>query len=233
MVATAIAPDGGRWMRSVPSPSTGHTERLATWWRPMSQGVFDQRDHTRRLTMVRERIDDRAFLRLIRKWLKAGLLETDGLVVPPETGSPQGGGLSPVLAHVSWHDALDRWCETVVKAHCRGGARVCRDADDGVCAFRDQDDAERFLGRSQRGERRATSRSLPTRPTSGAAVAFSRACGDASRVWDSSGTGGQIAKACHVSSGVPRARSSRRRAVGSRHGSPSTGTCRDARATGT
>ena len=63
------------------------------------QGVFDQRDHTRRLTMVRERIDDRAFLRLIRKWLKAGLLETDGLVVPPETGSPQGGGLSPVLAH--------------------------------------------------------------------------------------------------------------------------------------
>ncbi len=108
------------------------------------KGVFDQRDHTRRLTMVRERIDDRAFLRLIRKWLKAGLLETDGLVVPPETGSPQGGGLSPVLAHVYLHDALDRWCETVVKPHCRGGARLCRDADDGVCAFRDQDDAERF-----------------------------------------------------------------------------------------
>jgi retron-type reverse transcriptase len=64
------------------------------------KGFFDQLDPTRLLPMLRERVDDRAFLRLIRKWLKAGMLETDGLVVHPETGSPQGGCISPVLANV-------------------------------------------------------------------------------------------------------------------------------------
>jgi group II intron reverse transcriptase/maturase len=108
------------------------------------QGFFDQLDHTRLLTMLRERIDDRAFLRLIRKWLKAGILETDGHVVHPETGSPQGGSISPVLANVYLHYALDVWFDTVVKAHCRGEALLCRYADDWVCAFRYQDDAERF-----------------------------------------------------------------------------------------
>ena len=73
------------------------------------KGFFDQLDHTRLLTMLRERIDDRAFLRLIRKWLKAGILETDGHVVHPETGSPQGGSISPVLANVYLHYALDVW----------------------------------------------------------------------------------------------------------------------------
>ena len=52
--------------------------------------------------------------------------------------------LSPVLAHVSLHYALDLWFDTVVKPHCRGEALLCRDADDWVCAFRYQDDAERF-----------------------------------------------------------------------------------------
>lgn len=108
------------------------------------KGFFDQLDHTRLLTMLRERLDDRAFLRLIRKWLTAGLLETDGLVVHPETGSPQGGGLSPVLANVYWPYALDLWCDTVVKSHCRGEARLCRYADAWVGAFRYPDDAERF-----------------------------------------------------------------------------------------
>jgi hypothetical protein len=108
------------------------------------KGCFDQLDHTRLLTMWRERIDDRAVLRLIRKWLTAGILETDGLVVPPETGSPQGGCRSPVLANVYLHYALDRWLDKVVKPHCRGEALLCRYADDWVCAFRYQDDAERF-----------------------------------------------------------------------------------------
>jgi RNA-directed DNA polymerase len=62
------------------------------------QGVFDQWDHPRLLTRRRERMDDRACLRLMRKWLQAGILETDGHIVPPETGSPQGGSISPVLA---------------------------------------------------------------------------------------------------------------------------------------
>jgi len=71
-------------------------------------------------------------------------VETDGQVIHPETGTPQGGTRSPVLAHGSLHDALDLWFDKVVKAHGRGAARLCRSADDWVCAFRYQDDAERF-----------------------------------------------------------------------------------------
>jgi group II intron reverse transcriptase/maturase len=102
-------------------------------------------DHTWLLDMLRLRIDDRAFLRLIHKWLKAGILDTDGQVVHPETGTPQGGTVSPVLANVYLHYALDLWFEQVVKPHCRGEALLCRYADDWVCAFRLQEDAERFF----------------------------------------------------------------------------------------
>jgi group II intron reverse transcriptase/maturase len=108
------------------------------------QGFCDQLDPTRLLTMRRERIDDRAFLRLMRQGLKAGMLETDGHVVHPETGSPQGGSLAPVLANVYGHDALEVWVDTVVKAHGRGEALRCRYADEWVCAVRYQDDADRL-----------------------------------------------------------------------------------------
>jgi RNA-directed DNA polymerase len=100
------------------------------------QGFFDHMDQTGLLAMWRWRIDDRALLHLIRQGLKAGMLDTDGQVVHPETGTPPGGTVSPVLAKVSLHDALDLWCETVVKPHGRGEALLCRYADDGVGAFR-------------------------------------------------------------------------------------------------
>ena len=109
------------------------------------KGFFDHLDHTWLLDMLWVRIDDRAFLHLIRKWLKAGILETDGQVLHPETGTPQGGTVSPVLANVYLHYALDLWFDKVVKPHCRGEALLCRYADDWVCAFRFQDDAERFF----------------------------------------------------------------------------------------
>jgi group II intron reverse transcriptase/maturase len=108
------------------------------------KGCFDQLDHTQLLAMRRERSDDRAFLRLMRQWLKAGMLETDGHVVYPETGSPQGGCLSPVLATVYLPYAMAVWFATVVKAPCRGEALLCRYAADGVCACRYQEAAERF-----------------------------------------------------------------------------------------
>lgn len=101
-------------------------------------------DHAWLLKMLSLRVDDRAFLGLIRKWLKAGILETDGEVVHPETGTPQGGNISPVLANVYLHYALDLWFENVVKPHCHGEALLCRYADDWVCAFRYQDNAEAF-----------------------------------------------------------------------------------------
>jgi group II intron reverse transcriptase/maturase len=96
------------------------------------------------IDLLKQRIDDEPFLRLIRKWLKAGVLETDGQVVHPETGSPQGGIISPMLANIYLHYALDVWFADTVKAHCRGAAYLCRYADDFVCAFEYEDDAERF-----------------------------------------------------------------------------------------
>jgi hypothetical protein len=90
------------------------------------------------------RIDDRALLGLIRTWLQAGVLETDGRVVHPDTGVPPGGVVSPVLANVYLHYALDLWFEKVVKPHGRGEAVISRYADDCVCAFRFRRDAEWF-----------------------------------------------------------------------------------------
>jgi hypothetical protein len=80
-------------------------------------------------------LDAARLLRLLRKWLQAGMLETDGHVVPPETGSPHGGSISPVRANVYLHCALEVWCATGVPAHWRGKALLCRSADDWGCAF--------------------------------------------------------------------------------------------------
>lgn len=108
------------------------------------KGFFDHLDHDKLLEMLSVRIDDRAFLGLIRKWLKAGILEPDGHVVDPDTGTPQGGIVSPVLANVYLHYVLDLWFEKVVKPRCEGEALLCRYADDWVCAFRYREDTERF-----------------------------------------------------------------------------------------
>jgi len=108
------------------------------------KGYFDHINHDMLLEMLGERIDDRPFLRLIRKWLKAGILDTGGQVLHPAMGTPQGGIVSPILANIYLHYVLDVWFETVVKAHCRGQAYLIRYADDFVCAFQFKDDAERF-----------------------------------------------------------------------------------------
>ena len=108
------------------------------------KGFFDNLDHDWLLEMLSLRIDDRAFLSLIRKWLKAGILDTDGQVLHPVTGTPQGGIVSPILANVYLHHALDLWFERVVKPRCGGQALLIRYADDYVCAFQYRRDAERF-----------------------------------------------------------------------------------------
>lgn len=79
------------------------------------KGFFDNIDHDRLLEMLQERIDDRAFLGLINKWLKAGILEPEGHVIHPDTGTPQGGIVSPILANLYLHVVLDEWFEQVVK----------------------------------------------------------------------------------------------------------------------
>lgn len=108
------------------------------------KAFFDNMDHDWLITMLKLRIDDKAFLRLIQKWLKAGVLDTDGYVTHPDTGSPQGSPVSPVLANVYLHYALDLFFEKVQKPKSYGEALICRYCDDFVCAFRFKDDAERF-----------------------------------------------------------------------------------------
>ena len=108
------------------------------------RAFFDNIQHEWMIRMLEERIEDGAFLRLIKKWLKAGVLDTDGHVLHPATGTPQGGIVSPVLANVYLHYVLDLWFLKVVKPRCRGEACLIRFADDFVAAFQYQADAEWF-----------------------------------------------------------------------------------------
>lgn len=108
------------------------------------RAFFEHIDHEWMMRMLEERIEDKQFLRLIRKWLKAGVLDTDGQVRHPATGTPQGGIISPILANVYLHYVLDLWFHKVYKPRCRGEACLIRYADDFVCAFQYQEDAERF-----------------------------------------------------------------------------------------
>jgi hypothetical protein len=121
--------------------------------------------------MLEERIDDAPFLRLIRKWLKAGILETDGQVEHPATGTPQGGVVSPVLANVYLHYVLDLWFHWKVRRGCRGEACLIRYADDVVCAFEHAAEADRFLIDL---ETRLSRFGLKLSPTKTHRLAFSR-----------------------------------------------------------
>jgi RNA-directed DNA polymerase len=108
------------------------------------KGFFDNLSHEWLMRMLAERIDDQAILRLIKKWLKAGVLDTDGKVLRPEGGTPQGGIISPILANVYLHYALDLWFERVFQRSCRGGAFLHRYADDFVCGFGREEEAQSF-----------------------------------------------------------------------------------------
>ena len=118
------------------------------------KSFFTHINHDLLLDMLAKRIDDKRFLNLIRKWLKAGIMETDGQVTHPVTGTPQGGVVSPILANIYLHNVIDEWFEETVRKHCMGQAYLCRYADDFVCAFENAKDAERFyIALSQRLER--------------------------------------------------------------------------------
>ena len=108
------------------------------------KGFFDNLDHEWLIRMLEQRIDDKSFIGLIRKWLKAGILEEDGKVIYPVTGTPQGGVVSAVLANIYLHFALDLWFEKVVKPRCRGDVMLIRFADDYVCCFQYRGDLDKF-----------------------------------------------------------------------------------------
>ena len=105
---------------------------------------FDNLDHGHLRQLLRLRVRDGVLLRLIDKWLKAGVME-DGSVSYPESGSPQGGVISPMISNVFLHYVLDLWFEYQVKPRLRRGAYLIRYADDFVIGFRDDCDAQRVM----------------------------------------------------------------------------------------
>ena len=108
------------------------------------ESFFDSVDHGLLRQMLHQRVSDGVLLRLIGKWLKAGVME-EGCVYHPEAGTPQGGVISPLLANVFLHEVLDTWFEGQVKPRLRGRARLVRYADDFVMVFETEEDARRVL----------------------------------------------------------------------------------------
>ncbi len=108
------------------------------------KSFFDHVDHDWLERMLEERVDDKSFIRLIRKWLKAGVMEEAGEVIHPATGTPQGGIISPVLANIYLHYVLDLWIEKVVPRRIRGAKVYMRYADDFIVGFENGADARWF-----------------------------------------------------------------------------------------
>ena len=108
------------------------------------RGFFDAIDHEWLLTFLEHRIADRRILRLMRKWLRAGVSE-DGKWSRTTVGTPQGSVISPILANVFLHYVFDLWVNQWRKRHARGEVIVVRYADDFVMGFQHRDDAERCL----------------------------------------------------------------------------------------
>jgi RNA-directed DNA polymerase len=107
------------------------------------RGCFDHINHQWLRQMVAHRIADPVILRLIGKWLRAGVMQ-GGVVTRTEEGTPQGGPISPVLANVYLHFVLDLWFEKKFRPLCQGEAYLTRFADDFVASFQYKRDAEAF-----------------------------------------------------------------------------------------
>src|SRR6266496_4007735 len=104
---------------------------------------FTSLDHSWLVKFLEHRIADKRVLRLIQKWLKAGVIE-DGLWSASEEGSPQGATISPLLANVYLHYVFDLWAQQWRRKHARGEVLIVRYADDVVLGFQHRSDAERF-----------------------------------------------------------------------------------------
>lgn len=105
---------------------------------------FDTLDHRHLQQIVRQRVRDGVLLRLIGKWLNAGVVD-QGKLSFPEAGTPQGGVISPLLANIYLHEVLDVWFECVVKPRLGGRAFLVRYADDFLIGFSDELDARRVM----------------------------------------------------------------------------------------
>ncbi|MFC1642253.1 group II intron reverse transcriptase/maturase [Myxococcota bacterium] len=130
-----------------------HQAVRAVWKQAMDMGgcwvlevdiedFFGSLDKKQLREILSQRVRDGVLLRLIGKWLKAGVME-DGCLYHPETGVPQGGVISPLLSNVYLHEVLDQWFESQVKPRLKGRAFLTRFADDFVLTFQREEDALR------------------------------------------------------------------------------------------
>lgn len=134
---------------------SAHQALDAVWRQTMGMGggwvldvdvrrFFETIDHGHLRDFLKRRIRDGVLLRLIGKWLNAGVLE-DGCMTHPATGSPQGGVISPILSNLLLHYVLDDWFEREVRPRLKGSSFLARYADDFVMGFQHEDDARRVL----------------------------------------------------------------------------------------
>jgi group II intron reverse transcriptase/maturase len=105
---------------------------------------FDTIPRQRLTEILRQRVRDGVLLRLVGKWLHAGVME-QGTTTFPDSGTPQGGVISPLLANVFLHEVLDTWFEKDVRPRMRGPAHLFRYADDAVLLFETEEDARRVF----------------------------------------------------------------------------------------
>jgi group II intron reverse transcriptase/maturase len=134
------------------------------------RSFFDTVSHSWLLRFLKHRIGDERILRLIRKWLKAGVLE-EGIVTESEAGTPQGATASPLLANVYLHYVFDLWVQQWRKRHARGDMIVVRFADDSVVGFEYETDAKQFLAEMRK---RSEAFSLSVHPEKTRILRFGR-----------------------------------------------------------
>jgi RNA-directed DNA polymerase len=107
-------------------------------------GFFDNIEHDKLREILKQRVNDGGIIRLIGKWLNAGVIDGEELIYP-EKGTPQGGVISPVLANVFLHHVLDDWFEREIKPRMRGPVFLIRFADDAVIGCVLEHDARRIM----------------------------------------------------------------------------------------
>ena len=133
-------------------------------------GCFDNIPKGQLLAVIRQRVNDGGILRLIGKWLNAGVLDGEELFYP-EKGTPQGGVISPLLANIYLHEVLDQWFAQEVKPRLQGQCFLIRFADDFVIGCELESDAQRLMAvLPKRFERYG----LTIHPTKTKLVEFSR-----------------------------------------------------------
>lgn len=107
------------------------------------KGFFDNVDHDWLMKFLEHDITDKNFLRYVKRFLKAGIME--GMeYYESDKGTPQGGLISPVCANVYLHYVLDIWFDKVIKRQCKGEAFIVRYADDFLCMFQYENEANAF-----------------------------------------------------------------------------------------